>query len=106
MHRSRTSSPHVQVNSHTLLNQFNQDESIDPLLYHRWFKEQNEQLTPIKMNERIFIVSGGLLKISKARIGDAGKYLCWVNNTGGEETSQVLLTILGNISSLQCVRPL
>lgn len=63
----------------------------------RWFKEENEQLTPIKFSERIFIVSGGLLKISKAKIEDSGKYLCWVNNTAGEETIQVLLTITGNI---------
>lgn len=66
-----------------------------PLVFRRWFKEENEQLTPIKFNERIFIVSGGLLKISKAKIEDSGKYLCWVNNTAGEETIQVLLTITG-----------
>lgn len=70
----------------------------------RWFKEENEQLTPIKFNERIFIVSGGLLKISKAKIEDSGKYLCWVNNTAGEETIEVLLTITGNIRHFPPVR--
>lgn len=61
----------------------------------RWFREENEQLTALKLNERIFIVSGGLLKITKAKIEDTGKYLCWVNNTAGEETIQVSLTITG-----------
>lgn len=78
-----------------------------PLHHHhicRWFKEENEQLTPIKFNERIFIVSGGLLKISKAKIEDSGKYLCWVNNTAGEETIEVLLTITGNIRHFPPVR--
>lgn len=64
----------------------------------RWFKEENDQLTPLAYNERIFLVSGGLLKISKAKIEDSGKYLCFVNNTAGEETIQVLLTITGNFA--------
>lgn len=32
----------------------------------------------------------------KARLDDSGKYLCWVNNTAGEETIQVTLTVTGN----------
>lgn len=31
----------------------------------RWFKEENEQLLPLQLNERITIVSAGLLKILK-----------------------------------------
>lgn len=65
------------------------------IVFYRWFKEENDQLAPLKLNERIFIVTGGLLKITKARLEDTGKYLCWVNNTAGEETVQVLLTVTG-----------
>lgn len=31
----------------------------------------------------------------QARLDDSGKYLCWVNNTAGEETIQVSLTVTG-----------
>lgn len=31
----------------------------------------------------------------QARLEDSGKYLCWVNNTAGEETIQVSLTVTG-----------
>lgn len=30
-----------------------------------WFKEENEQLLPLQLSERITIVSAGLLKITK-----------------------------------------
>lgn len=36
------------------------------------------------------------LILSQARLDDSGKYLCWVNNTAGEETIQVSLTVTGN----------
>lgn len=32
----------------------------------------------------------------QGRLEDSGKYLCWVNNTAGEETIQVTLTVTGN----------
>lgn len=96
MYRSGPSSPYVQVGPSIQAKYLCIPDRYPPLLFRRWFKEENEQLTPIKFNERIFIVSGGLLKISKAKIEDSGKYLCWVNNTAGEETIQVLLTITGN----------
>jgi len=38
-----------------------------PLLFSRWFKEENEQLLPLQLSERITIVSAGLLKITKVR---------------------------------------
>lgn len=38
------------------------------------------------------IKSANLLQ---ARLEDSGKYLCWVNNTAGEETIQVTLTVTG-----------
>lgn len=34
----------------------------------RWFKEENEQLLPLQLSDRITIVSAGLLKISKVSI--------------------------------------
>lgn len=33
----------------------------------RWFKEENEQLLPLQLSERITMVSAGLLKITKVR---------------------------------------
>lgn len=66
----------------------------------RWFKDQNEQLQPLQLNDRITIISAGLLKIMKARLEDSGKYLCWVNNTAGEETIQVTLTVTGKYMNI------
>lgn len=34
---------------------------------HRWFKEENEQLIPLQLSERISMASAGLLKITKVR---------------------------------------
>ncbi|CAD7083563.1 unnamed protein product [Hermetia illucens] len=45
------------------------------------------------------MVSAGLLKITKARLEDSGKYLCWVNNTAGEETIQVALTVTAPLTA-------
>lgn len=36
----------------------------------------------------------------QARLDDSGKYLCWVNNTAGEETIQVTLTVTGSYFSI------
>jgi hypothetical protein len=47
------------------------------------------------MGERVSILTAGLLRISKVRLEDMGKYLCWVNNSAGEETVQVTLTVTG-----------
>ena len=51
---------------------------------------------PVNVGERITILAAGLLRISKVRLDDMGKYLCWVNNSAGEETVQVTLTVTGN----------
>lgn len=37
---------------------------------YRWFKEQNERLAPLSYNDRIYLVTGGLLKISKVKLED------------------------------------
>uniref|UniRef100_A0A4Y0BIQ2 Down syndrome cell adhesion molecule-like protein Dscam2 n=1 Tax=Anopheles funestus TaxID=62324 RepID=A0A4Y0BIQ2_ANOFN len=70
-----------------------------PVPTYRWFKEVKDQIMPLQLNERISIVSAGLLKIAKARLEDSGKYLCWVNNTAGEETIQVSLTVTAPLTA-------
>lgn len=62
----------------------------------RWFREEREQLSPVPLGERVTLLSAGLLRIGKVRLDDRGKYLCWVNNSAGEETVQVTLTVTGN----------
>lgn len=51
------------------------------------------------MNDRIYVISDGLLKISKIKLEDSGKYLCWVNNSAGEETIQITLTVTASLSA-------
>lgn len=68
--------------------------------FHRWFREEREQLSPVSIGDRISLLSAGLLKISKVHLDDKGKYLCWVNNSAGEETVQVTLTVTGMINYL------
>ncbi|XP_055315262.1 cell adhesion molecule Dscam2 isoform X3 [Sitodiplosis mosellana] len=89
------SARHVVLNGQTTLPCIAQGH---PVPTYRWFKEENEQLTPLQLSERISMASAGLLKISKARLDDSGKYLCWVNNTAGEETIQVSLTVTAPIT--------
>lgn len=36
-------------------------------VFIRWFKEENEQLLPLQLSERIIMVSAGLLKLTKVR---------------------------------------
>lgn len=66
-----------------------------PAPSYKWFKEYDDQLMPLTLNDRIFVISNGLLKISKVKLDDSGKYLCWVNNSAGEETIQITLTVTG-----------
>ncbi|XP_058987901.1 cell adhesion molecule Dscam2 [Musca domestica] len=87
---------HVVLNGQTTLPCIAQGH---PVPTYRWFKEENEQLLPLQLSDRISIVSAGLLKISKARLDDTGKYLCWVNNTAGEETIQVSLTVTAPLTA-------
>ncbi|XP_037045508.1 Down syndrome cell adhesion molecule-like protein Dscam2 isoform X1 [Bradysia coprophila] len=87
---------HVVLNGQTTLPCIAQGH---PVPTYRWFKEENEQLLPLQLSERITMVSAGLLKITKARLEDSGKYLCWVNNTAGEETIQVTLTVTAPLTA-------
>lgn len=70
-----------------------------PVPTYRWFKEENEQLLPLQMSDRISMISAGLLKLTKVRLEDSGKYLCWVNNSAGEETIQVTLTVTAPLTA-------
>lgn len=74
------------------------DFPIKRFFLSRWFKEDEEQLAPVTLNERISEIAQGLLHISKVKLEDQGKYLCWVNNSAGEETVQVNLTVTGKFS--------
>ncbi|XP_069681625.1 cell adhesion molecule Dscam1 isoform X3 [Periplaneta americana] len=70
-----------------------------PVPTYRWFREDREQLTPVSVGERVTVLAAGLLRISKVRLEDMGKYLCWVNNSAGEETVQVTLTVTAPLSA-------
>jgi hypothetical protein len=48
----------------------------------------------------VSVLAAGLLRITKVRLEDMGKYLCWVNNSAGEETVQVTLTVTGKLIHL------
>jgi Immunoglobulin I-set domain. len=74
------------------------------LLCDRWFREDREQLSPISVGDRVSILAAGLLRIGKVRLEDMGKYLCWVNNSAGEETVQVILTVTGILFLLYFLR--
>lgn len=65
---------------------------------YKWFKEIDDQLLPLTLNDRIYVISDGLLKISKIKLEDTGKFLCWVNNSAGEETIQITLTVTASLS--------
>lgn len=52
-------------------------------------------MSPVTLGERVSLLTAGLMRIAKVRLDDRGKYLCWVNNSAGEETIQVTLTVTG-----------
>nr|CAD7430006.1 unnamed protein product [Timema monikensis] len=66
-----------------------------PVPTYRWFREDRDQLLAVNVGERVNVLAAGLLRIAKVRLEDKGKYLCWVNNSAGEETVQVTLTVSG-----------
>ncbi|XP_065344124.1 cell adhesion molecule Dscam1 isoform X3 [Cloeon dipterum] len=70
-----------------------------PVPSYRWYREDREQLLPVAVGQRLSLVAPGLLRISKVRLEDRGKYLCWVNNSAGEETVQVALTVTAPLSA-------
>ncbi|XP_046662354.1 Down syndrome cell adhesion molecule-like protein Dscam2 isoform X5 [Homalodisca vitripennis] len=70
-----------------------------PVPTYRWFREEREQLSPVPLGDRVSLLSAGLLRIAKVRLDDRGKYLCWVNNSAGEETVQLTLTVTAPLTA-------
>nr|CAD7399479.1 unnamed protein product [Timema cristinae] len=70
-----------------------------PVPTYRWFREDRDQLLAVNVGERVNVLAAGLLRIAKVRLEDKGKYLCWVNNSAGEETVQVTLTVSAPLSA-------
>lgn len=52
---------------------------------------------------RIVCILHDFWMVRQVRLEDGGKYLCWINNTAGEETIKVTLTVTGKLSSLVCI---
>ena len=91
----KQASKHANVNGQIVLSCIAQGH---PPPSYKWFKEIYDQLLPLTLSDRIYVISDGLLKISKIKLEDSGKYLCWVNNSAGEETIQITLTVTASIS--------
>lgn len=91
----KQTSKHASVNGQIVLSCIAQGH---PPPSYKWFKEFDDQLLPLSLNDRIYVISEGLLKISKVKLEDSGKYLCWVNNSAGEETIQITLTVTAPLS--------
>lgn len=91
----KQASKHAHVNGQIVLSCIAQGH---PPPSYKWFKEIYDQLLPLSMNDRVYVISDGLLKISKIKLEDSGKYLCWVNNSAGEETIQITLTVTASLS--------
>lgn len=51
-------------------------------------------VTPLH-DDRVGLLAPGLLRVRKARHGDAGKYVCTASNAAGEETVHFTLTVTG-----------
>ncbi|KAI5693336.1 hypothetical protein M8J75_013991 [Diaphorina citri] len=75
-----------------------------PLPTYSWYREIREDRTNLKSLDltnpryKILVDNAGLLKISNVRLEDEGKYLCWINNTVGEDTIQITLSITSPLS--------
>ncbi|XP_026321143.1 Down syndrome cell adhesion molecule-like protein Dscam2 isoform X3 [Hyposmocoma kahamanoa] len=72
-----------------------------PVPTYRWFREHHDQLTPIEKTslwQRAHLVSGGLLSIEPVHREDAGRFVCWLNNTVGGEAVHFMLFVTEPIS--------
>ncbi|KAJ0174157.1 hypothetical protein K1T71_010303 [Dendrolimus kikuchii] len=72
-----------------------------PVPSYRWFREHREQLVPIEKTsswKRVRLFDGGLLRIEDVRKEDAGRFVCWLNNTVGSESVHFTLTVTEPIS--------
>ncbi|XP_063540746.1 cell adhesion molecule Dscam2 [Cydia strobilella] len=71
-----------------------------PVPTYRWFREHREQLTPIEQTplwSRAHL-QGGLLSVRGVRREDAGRLVCWLNNTAGGESVHFSLAVTEPIS--------
>ncbi|XP_073953751.1 Down syndrome cell adhesion molecule 4 isoform X2 [Choristoneura fumiferana] len=71
-----------------------------PVPTYRWFREHRDQLTPIEQTAMWARarIDGGLLSVRGARREDAGRLVCWLNNTAGGESVHFTLTVTEPIS--------
>ncbi|XP_049876722.1 Down syndrome cell adhesion molecule-like protein Dscam2 isoform X5 [Pectinophora gossypiella] len=72
-----------------------------PVPTYRWFREHHEQLTPIEKTslwQRASLLGSGLLSIEAVRRDDAGRLVCWLNNTVGGEAVHFTLLVTEPIS--------
>ncbi|KAK5637805.1 hypothetical protein RI129_000012, partial [Pyrocoelia pectoralis] len=69
-----------------------------PVPGYYWKRELQGQTIPVALGERISIISAGLLKIAKVRLEDRGTYICFANNSAGEESVRVTLEVTAPLS--------
>nr|XP_023018250.1 Down syndrome cell adhesion molecule-like protein Dscam2 [Leptinotarsa decemlineata] len=70
-----------------------------PVPGYYWKRELQGQSVPVALGERLAILSAGLLRISKVRLEDRGVYVCFANNSAGEESVRVTLEITAPLSA-------
>ncbi|XP_044744906.1 Down syndrome cell adhesion molecule-like protein Dscam2 isoform X2 [Coccinella septempunctata] len=70
-----------------------------PVPGYYWKRELQGQSVPVALGERHILLSAGLLKITKVRLEDRGVYVCFANNSAGEESVRVTLEITAPLSA-------
>uniref|UniRef100_A0A6P7FJH3 Down syndrome cell adhesion molecule-like protein Dscam2 isoform X4 n=1 Tax=Diabrotica virgifera virgifera TaxID=50390 RepID=A0A6P7FJH3_DIAVI len=70
-----------------------------PVPGYYWKRELQGQSVPVALGERLTILSAGLLRISKVRLEDRGVYICFANNSAGEESVRVTLEVTAQLSA-------
>ncbi|XP_052126133.1 cell adhesion molecule Dscam2 isoform X2 [Frankliniella occidentalis] len=73
-----------------------------PVPSYKWHREERQgrlQLQPLQLDDRVGLLAAGLLRLKKARLSDAGQYVCTVSNSAGEETVHVALTVTAPLSA-------
>ncbi|XP_023214188.1 Down syndrome cell adhesion molecule-like protein Dscam2, partial [Centruroides sculpturatus] len=68
-----------------------------PVPIYRWYRNEDSQLIPVHLGERMFQIDGTLF-ISRTIQQDSGKYVCVVSNNVGEERTETVLSVKGNLS--------
>nr|XP_049701279.1 Down syndrome cell adhesion molecule-like protein Dscam2 isoform X20 [Helicoverpa armigera] len=72
-----------------------------PVPSYRWFREHHEELIPIEKTSlwsRARLLGSGLLSLQAVRREDAGRFVCWLNNTVGGESMHFTLIVTEPIS--------